>query len=66
MSFDDFLFGLILCGFGLAAAYFRSEYMHLRELRAAERRRQKVVTRKLELERLSVQAGNPEHAAPTS
>jgi hypothetical protein len=39
MNFDDVLFGLILCGIGLAGAYFRSEYVLLRELRAAERRK---------------------------
>jgi hypothetical protein len=62
MNVDDFLFGLILCGIGLAAACFRSEYLHLRELVGAERRRQKVI-RELQLERLSAQAGNREHAA---
>jgi len=65
MNFDDFLFGLILCGIGLAAAYFRSEYVHLRELRAIERRRQKVM-RELQLEGPSAQAGDHEHAARPS
>ena len=52
MNFDDVLFGLIICGIGLAAACFRSEYLLLRDLRAAERRRQRAM-RKLQLERLS-------------
>jgi hypothetical protein len=62
MNVDDFLFGLILCGIGLAAACFRSEYLHLRELVGTERRRQKVI-RESQLERLSAQTGNREHAA---
>jgi len=49
MNVDDFLFGLILCGIGLAAACFRSEYVHLRELVATERRRQNAM-RELQLE----------------
>jgi hypothetical protein len=64
MNFDDFLLGLILCGIGLAGACFRSEYVHLRELRATECRRQKAM-RDLQLERLSAQAGDHEHAART-
>jgi hypothetical protein len=64
MNFDDFLFGLILCGMGLAAVCFRSEYVHLRELRAAERRRERVM-RELHLQRLSAQAGDRERAART-
>jgi hypothetical protein len=50
MNFDDVLFGLILCGIGLAVACFRSEYVILRELRAAERRREGVM-RELHLKR---------------
>ena len=49
MNIDDVLFGLIVCGIGLAGACFRSEYVHLRELVATERRRQKVM-RELQLE----------------
>jgi hypothetical protein len=52
MNFDDVLFALIVCGIGLAGACFRSEYLLLRDLRAAERRRQRAM-RKLQLERLS-------------
>jgi hypothetical protein len=62
MNFDDVLFGLILCGIGLAAACFRSEYMLLRELRAAERRMDGVM-RKLHSERLSSQTGDGEQPA---
>jgi hypothetical protein len=65
MTLDDFLFGLILCGIGLSAACFRSAYVLQREFRAAERRRQKVML-ELQLERLSAQAGDKEHAARTS
>ena len=43
MNVDDVLFGLILCGIGLAGACFRSEYVHLRELRAAERKMEGVM-----------------------
>jgi len=64
MTFDDVLFGLILCGIGLAAACFRSEYVLLRELRAAERRREGLM-RELHLERLSSQTGDGEQAART-
>ena len=64
MNFDDVLFGLILCGIGLAAACFRSEYVLLRELREAERRREGLM-RELHLERLSSQAGDGEQAART-
>jgi hypothetical protein len=64
MNFDDVLFGLIVCGIGLAAACFRSEYVLLRELRAAERRREGLM-RELHLERLSSQAGDGEQAART-
>ena len=64
MNFDDVLFGLILCGIGLAVACFRSEYVLLRELRAAERRREGLM-RELHLERLSSRAGDGEQAART-
>jgi hypothetical protein len=64
MNFDDVLFGLILCGIGLAGACFRSEYVLLRELRAAERRNAGVM-RELHLKRLSAQAGDGEQAAQT-
>jgi hypothetical protein len=52
MNCDDFLFGLILCGIGLTVACFRIEYVHLRALRANERKRQKVI-RELQVQRLS-------------
>lgn len=65
MYLDYVLFGLILCGIGLAGVCFRSEYLHLRDLRAIERRREKLM-RELHLERLSAQAGDGEHAARTS
>ncbi len=61
MNFDDVLFGLILCGIGLAAACFRSEYVLLRELRAIERRRERVM-RELHLARLGAQAADREQA----
>ena len=52
MNCDDFLFGLILCGIGLTVACFRIEYVHLRALRANERKRQNVI-RELQVQRLS-------------
>ena len=61
MNFDDVLFGLIVCGIGLAAACFRSEYVLLRELRATQRRHEGTM-RKLHLERLS-QAEDSEQVA---
>jgi hypothetical protein len=64
MNFDDVLFGLILCGTGLAAACFRSEYVLRRELRATERRKERAM-RQLHLERLSSQAGDGEQVAQT-
>jgi hypothetical protein len=64
MNLDYFLFGLILCGIGLACVCFRSEYLHLRDLRAIERRREKLM-RELHLARLSSRAGDDEHAART-
>jgi hypothetical protein len=64
MNFDDVLFGLILCGIGLAAACFRSEYVLLRELRAAERR-QAGVMRELHSKRVSAQADDGDRVAQT-
>jgi len=64
MNFDDVLFGLILCGIGLAVACFRSEYVLRRELREAERRREGLM-RELHLQRLSSQASDGEQAART-
>jgi hypothetical protein len=40
MSLDDVLFGLIVGGVGLCAAYFRDEYIGWREHRTAEMRRE--------------------------
>jgi hypothetical protein len=62
MNFDNVLFGLILCGIGLAVACFRSEYALRRELRAIERRREGLM-RQLHSERLSSQAGDGEQVA---
>jgi hypothetical protein len=64
MNFDDVLFGLILCGIGLAGACFRSEYVLLRELRAAERRREGLL-RDLHLKRSSSQADDGKRVAET-
>jgi hypothetical protein len=61
MNFDDVLFGLILCGIALAGACFRSEYVLLREIRAIERRREKLM-RELQIARLSSQVDR-EHFA---
>jgi hypothetical protein len=55
MNIDDVLFGLIVCGIGLAAACFRSEYVLLREFKATQRRTEGMM-RKLHSERLSPQA----------
>jgi hypothetical protein len=63
MSVDDILFGLILFGIGLAGACFRSEYVLLRELRAIERRNERVM-RELHIKRLSSQVDG-EHFAQT-
>jgi hypothetical protein len=63
MTCDDFLFGLILCGIGLAGACFRSEYLLLRELRAIERRKE-MVMRESQIKRLSSQVDG-EHFAQT-
>ena len=41
MTLDDVLFGMILGGVVLCAAYFRDEYAGWREHRAAEMRKQK-------------------------
>jgi hypothetical protein len=62
MNFDDVLFGLILCGVGLAGACFRSEYLLLRELRTAERKREGVM-RELHSKRPSSQADDGEQVA---
>jgi len=64
MNFDDVLFGLILCGIGLAGACFRSEYVLLREARATERRKERVM-RQLHSKRLSSQTGDGEQMAQT-
>jgi hypothetical protein len=40
MSLDDVLFGVIVGGVGLCAAYFRDEYIGWRKRRAAELRKQ--------------------------
>jgi hypothetical protein len=40
MSLDDVLFGVIVGGVGLCAAYFRHEYIGWREHRAAVMRKQ--------------------------
>ena len=61
MNVDDLLFGLILCGIGLAVACFRSEYVHLREVIASQRRRERLM-RELQSQRISAQTGNREHA----
>ena len=63
MDIDDVLFGLIVCGIGLAVACFRSEYVLLRELRANERRKARVM-RELQIKRLSSQVDG-EHFAQT-
>ena len=39
MSLDDVLFGVIITGIALSAAYFRGEYIGWREHRAAEMRK---------------------------
>ena len=64
MNFDDVLFGLIVCGIGLAGACVRSEYLLLRELKATELRNQRT-TRELHLKKLSPQADDGEQAART-
>ena len=61
MNIDDVLFGVIVCGIGLAGACFRSEYVRLRELKATQRRNESTM-RKLHLERLS-QAEDSEQVA---
>jgi hypothetical protein len=65
MNLDYVLFGLIVCGVGLAGACFRSEYVLLRELRATERRRERLM-RKLHLDRLSAQGGDRRTATQTA
>jgi len=65
MNVDDILFGLIVCGIGMAAACFRSEYALLRELRANQRRTERMM-RKLHSERLSSQIDDSEQPARTA
>jgi hypothetical protein len=64
MTIDDILFGLIVCGIGLAAACFRSEYVLLRELRATQRTTERMM-RQLHSERLSSQIDDSEQPART-
>ena len=52
MSLDDVLFGVIVSGVGLSAAYFRGEYIGWREHRAAEMRKQ-TSRRELHIDRFS-------------
>jgi len=65
MNLDYVLFALILFGAGLAGACFRSEYVLLRELRATERRRERLM-RELHLDRLSAQGGGRRTATQTA
>ena len=65
MNLDYVLFGLIVCGAGLAGACFRSEYVLLRELRATERRRERLM-RELHLDRLSAQGSDRRTATQTA
>jgi hypothetical protein len=64
MNIDDVLFGLIVCGIGLAGACFRSEYVLLRELKATQRRNEGIM-RKLHLERLTGQTDDNGQVART-
>jgi hypothetical protein len=43
MNIDDVLFGVIACGIGLVGAWFRSEYVRLREFRATQRRKKGIM-----------------------
>ena len=52
MSLDDVLFGVIVGGVGLCAAYFRDEYIGWRKRRAAELRKQTSM-RELHIGRIS-------------
>jgi hypothetical protein len=52
MSLDDVLFGVIVGGVGLCAAYFRDEYIGWRKHRAAEMRKQTSM-RELHIARVS-------------
>jgi hypothetical protein len=54
MSFDIALMAVVLAGIALSAAYVRAEYIHWRELGAAERRRESAL-RALHAARLSEQ-----------
>jgi hypothetical protein len=64
MNIDYVLFGLIVCGIGLAVACFRSEYVLLRELKATQRRTEGMM-HKLHSERLSSQSDDNEQPAQT-
>ena len=64
MNIDDVLFGLIVCGIGLAVACFRSEYVLLRELKETQRRTEGMM-RKLHSERLTSQSDDSEQPART-
>jgi hypothetical protein len=64
MNIDDVLFGIIVCGIGLAGACFRSEYVLRRELRAAQRRKEGIL-RKLHVEGLSSQTDDSEQPVRT-
>jgi hypothetical protein len=55
MNLDDVLFGLIVCGIGLAGACFRSEYVLLRQFKETQRSKERIM-RKLHLKRLSAPA----------
>jgi hypothetical protein len=63
MNFDGVLFALVACGIGLLAAAVRSEYVLLREIRAIERRRERVM-RELQIKRLASRV-DAEHFAQT-
>jgi hypothetical protein len=52
MSLDDVLFGVIVIGVGLSAAYFRDEYIGWREHRGADKRKQTSM-RELYIDRFS-------------
>jgi len=64
MNIDYVLFGLIVCGIGLAVACFRSEYVLLRELKETQRRTEGMM-RKLHSERLSAETDDSEEPART-
>jgi hypothetical protein len=64
MNIDDVLFGIIVCGIGLAGACFRSEYVLRRELRAAQRRKEGIM-RKLHVGGLSSQTDDNDQPVRT-